>query len=524
MQRPRMRSVAALTALICLLGSAFAVQASATTPLALPAANGNGGTFTMAALAPPNPNLSPLMDGNAVEDLYYLDLAYDSLVHLNSDGSYSPELATSWHPNKDFTTWFFDLRKGVKFTDGSPFNAAEYVKFLKAFIAQEAGGDHLYVRFIKSVKATGPYGVAISLTQPDPDFVVNMATRMGVDPVGPKALGNPNLLNTTTDGTGPYMLDPSQTTPGTTYTFIPNPHYWDKSAVHFKKFVIQVIANPSTALNDMKTGQIEFMDGGYPLASSAKADGLEVEHVLSNWFGIYIWNRSGGPTGKLQVRQALNYATDRQAVTKTLFLQYGQPSDEISLPGYEGQGYDPALNNRYPYNPGKAKKLLAQAGYSKGFSINMACSPAVHNGCAMAQTVAAQWAQVGVKVNIQSYPTGTQLSPAVLAHKTPLFASGFGVVPFSIEMGQLLYPSGTGQQNLLNSSDPKLEALMATASKADTKASSAKALTAVEDWIVNNAWFDVTTSGQTLFFGAKGLKGDTLSARSYAPDTADFHF
>src|SRR5262249_38691930 len=134
----------------------------------------------------------------------------------------------------------------------------------------------------------------------------------------PKALANPNSLKTHTDGSGMYMVDPSETVPGDHYTFVPSPTYRDQSAIKFSKVVYKTISQPTTLLAAVQTGQLDAGFGDVSTVDKAKSAGLNVVTAPLGWAGMLFLNRGAttqdgqpNPLAKLQVRQALNYAVDR---------------------------------------------------------------------------------------------------------------------------------------------------------------------------------------------------------------------
>src|SRR5581483_1509922 len=199
---------------LCAVAGAAKETASATPGLA-------GGTITIASNSTPT-SINPLLNGNNADELLFNDLAYEPLIHLGPDGSYKPALATSWKYGNGLKQFDLTLRPGVKFSDGSPLTADAVVKSINAFKA--AGGGYItYARVIKSVVATGPLTVRINLTGPDPIVPLILSEHIPVgDIVSPNGLANQKKLATSTDGAGPYMLSPTETVAGSTYTYVPN--------------------------------------------------------------------------------------------------------------------------------------------------------------------------------------------------------------------------------------------------------------------------------------------------------------
>src|SRR5262249_44483319 len=186
------------------------------------------------------------------------------------------------------------------------------------------------------------------------------------------ALRSPAQLGTRTFGAGPYTLDPAQTVTGDHYTYVPNPRYHDKAAVHWKKVVVRIITDPQSMLNALKTGEVQVGNGDATTIGAARQAGLTIASAPLLWTGVTLADRGGKVARALadvRVRQALNYATDRKAIVNALFPGTGTPTSELTVP--RGYGYDSALTNAYPYDPGKAMQLLAAAGYPHGFTLKI---------------------------------------------------------------------------------------------------------------------------------------------------------
>jgi peptide/nickel transport system substrate-binding protein len=482
-------------------------------------------SITIAASSAPI-SLDPAKNGNTADLQLYMDLAYEPLISLAPDGSFKPALATSWKYGPGNRSFDLTLRPNVKFSDGTPLTADAVVQSINH--EKTANGPvAVYVNVIKSATATGPLTVHLDLVEPDPDVPLVLTQRMLIgDIISPKAAADPTILATESAGAGPYMIDSSQTVSGDHYTYVPNPNYYDQSAIHFKTFTIKVITNPDTALNALKSGQIAYAQGSSTTAPQAQAAGLAVYSTLSSWYGALLFDRNGTvdkPLKSQLVRQALNYATDRVGITKALFGKYGRASDEISLPGYETAGYDPKMNNYYAYNLTKAKALLAKAGYAKGFTLHMGATPNFGNGVAMAQALASSWAKIGVKVKILSYPTVNQIVAPWAGKKLPIVNAQYDGQPMYIEQGQAL-AANAGLFNPFKTADPTLTSLIAKAKKAVGVAAETKAWNAVEDRIVTLAWFVPVASGSYVYFADKKLLGIGLSTTSFGPDPVLWHY
>ena len=483
-------------------------------------------SITVAVSSAPT-TLDPAKGSNTADSQMFYDLAYEPLINLKSDGSLGAGLATSWKYTDSTETKFqLTLRKGVKFSDGKTLTAAGVVASINH--EKSANGPvAVYVNEIKSAVAINPTTVQLNLIRPNSTIAFVLTQRFLIGSVvGPDGLANPTALGTSTDGAGQYMLDKSLTVANDHYTFVPNPHYYNPSAIKFKKFTVKIIPNPQTALNALKSGQISYVGGAFSSASQAKAAGLQVFSTPSSWYSLFLFDRNGTLVPALasqQVRQALNYAIDRTAIAKALFSGYGTPTDEVSIKGYESDGYDPSYVNHYAYNPAKAKQLLAAAGYPNGFTLTVGATPTPGNGVQIAQAVAADWAKIGVTANIQSYASVNDMVTPWLGAKLPVTTWYYDAQPMFIEAGQAIVKDA-GIFNPFKTDDSKLDTLLDKAYAETDKSKQPAAWAAVEDRIVDLGWFAPVVSGDSLYFGAKNLKGVKLSPTAFVPNPTTFSF
>lgn len=513
------------------VGSAVASAGSAAAgPSSVPATSGTvSGSKSSIVVATGSPPLSldPAKNGNTADMQLVMDLAYEPLITLQPDGSFAPGLAASWkYTDKTLTTFDLNLRPDVKFSDGKPLTADAVVASINH--EKSANGPvAVYVNAIKSAQAVGPLEVQLNLVQANPTIALTLTQRFLIgDIVGPDASANPSILGTSTDGAGPYMLDQSATVTGDHYTFVPNPYYFDKSAVHFKTFIVKVIPNPQTALNALKTGQVSYVDGDFTSAPAALSAGLAVHSTLESWYAVFLFDRDGAvvPALKSQlVREALNYATDRAGIANAVFGAYAKPNDEISLPGYEGEGYDPDYATHYTYDVAKAKQLLAQAGYPKGFDITIGATNAFGDGVVLTQAIANDWAKIGVKVNIKSYPDISSIIGPWQSKQLPAVTGGYDGQPLFVEAGQALVKAA-GLFNPFQTDDPQLTSLINQAYATTDPSAAQNAWNAVERRVVDLGWFVPLATVSALYFTSKDLQGVDISPTSFAPNPTLFHF
>ena len=357
-------------------------------------------------------------------DSYYAELAYDAFLYNTPSNGFSPDLATSWHEigtsNEEYV---FQIRPNVKFSDGSTLTAQDAVNTITA---ERGSGTTCATTLtaLTSVTATGPLTVQLEYSAPQsPETVWESFSENGMcgDVVGSKASG------TQTDGTGPYMIDATDTITGSKYVYVPNPNYWDKSLRRYKQVTLDVFSSITEELSAIKTGEVDFVSANGPqAAAAAKTSGVTSYQAPFGTISLWLVDFNGKLVKALasqKVRQALEYAINRPLLASELYGGTATPNDEITTAGY--QGYVPSYSNYYTYNLAKAKSLLKQAGYPNGFTFTSIASADVGYE-EISQAVASQLAQIGVTDNLQQEPTHTEAVAALFSAKYPAFVWGFG--------------------------------------------------------------------------------------------------
>jgi peptide/nickel transport system substrate-binding protein len=343
-------------------------------------------------------------DVDPVDWFYTLDapeMVYEYMDHFNTDGTFSPWLATSWHyikaparsgrENKDFA-WV--LRHDARFSDGTPVTAQAVKTYWDDY---ELKSQPLFFNVpVASVEAVGKWTVIFHLKSPEPIMPLNGWQ----GPASPRCVADPSLFKTQSCGAGAYMIDFSRTVAGDHLTLVPNPYYYDKSKQYWSQVVVKFITVASSALQALEAGQVDVAEGDLATVDAAKRAGFAIRHGRQHNV-MLVLDVGGGrfkPTADVRVRQALNYAIDRKTLARAFGSKYAISTSEIMT--YDG--FDPKYQNYYTYDPVKAKALLAAAGYPSGFKIDvLAYNPFGIMGTPLIQAVAKYWDAVGVNTTVK---------------------------------------------------------------------------------------------------------------------------
>ena len=325
---------------------------------------------------------------------------FDTLTTLDDKGEVQPKLALSWTHSDDFKTWTFKLRPGVKFQDGTPFNAeAAKANFDRQKDPANKCRCAFYIASIHDVQAPDELTLVYNLTDPSVNLpgVLTLQSSNFVmqSPTAWKTKGDDYNRNPV--GTGPYIL--TQFKQGSEVDLVANGNYWGQKA-SIKNVKILGVPDDSTRVSMLLSGQADIAESvPQPLISRvSQSANYEIRAIPTASTFYLMFNMNLPPFNDVRVRQALNYSIDRSSLVGNLFKQTAEASYQWYVPAYPGfdKAYDP-----YPYNPGKARALLAQAGYPNG--VDAAFYFPIGNGpmdLQSAEALQAQLQQVGFRVSM----------------------------------------------------------------------------------------------------------------------------
>lgn len=360
----RMLVAAALTATLVLLAACSSGPSGTST-----GGSGSGGkndTIVVGSAFPPG-TLDPTT-GTQGSDLAYLNFVFDSLVQLNPQtGAIEPMLATSWkYLGADKLQLQVSLRHGVKFQDGTPFNAQAVVTYSEAFL--KAGDIANLLQYVTSVTASGDYEVVYHLSQQNSQLLGGLAGRAGMIPSPTAVQKEGSTFGVHPVGTGPYSF--VSETQGASYDFTSFPGYWDNAHVKRVKNVDFKIFQSDTALvNAVRTSDVNvaFHLDAQDVAPLKRQSGLTVSVGPGTQFALAYFNSSRKPFTDPQVRLAFNLALNRKSIASAVTEGLGPVTTQPQPPGTIG--YVKSLEPVYTYDPAKAKDLMRQAGYASGVDV-----------------------------------------------------------------------------------------------------------------------------------------------------------
>ena len=324
---------------------------------------------------------------------------YDSLTLVNANGGLDPILATSW-TNENDTTWVFKLRSGVVFSNGEAFTAQGVAAVLSSLIdPAQHFARALDVPGITSIRARDAVTLEVITAKPDP----LLARRLSMVPIpAPKAWAEmgPEAFAKNPIGTGPFKIV-TWGAAGNKLEAVPTS--WRKSR-QVDVIETRIITDASARIKALLSGRVDIAQGlGPDDLEEVKAAGYKIRiaplaSVLAIAFRTV--RDDAAPLKDVRVRLAMNYAVDKDAIVSKILAGTTRVASQGTVPGIPG--YNPNLK-AFPYDPAKAKALLAEAGYAKGFKLVVAVyGGLLPNDTTVFQKVAQDLAAIGVQVELRS--------------------------------------------------------------------------------------------------------------------------
>ena len=390
-------------------GGAPAAPAGGTTaapasgaPTAATGGTQSDATITISLNADP-PSLDPAFS-SAFVDRQVHNSIFDKLVDLDASGKIVPMLATEWKVSDDGLTYTFTLREGVKFHDGTDFNAEAVKTNLERYRTADKSTRKNELKAVDKIEAVDAKTLKITLKEPFAPFLSVLTDRSGMI-VSPKAITDQNGdIRNQPVGTGPYKYD--SRVKGDTITLVRNDQYWQSGSPKAAKIVYKILTDPNTALLNLKSGQVDFIDSVPPQeVANLKSDSnfAVVNDVGFGYQGIW-FNTKAAPLDNKQVRQAIDMLIDRDELVRVLFSGTATPGNSPFAKSNLAYGESDAYTKP---DVEKAKQLLAQSGVANpSFTLKVGTSAIQAQ---FAQLVQNFLKQGGIDMQIEKVEFGTLL-------------------------------------------------------------------------------------------------------------------
>jgi ABC-type transport system substrate-binding protein len=327
---------------------------------------------------------------------------YENLVAFNSNMEIVPQLAKTWETSADNKSWTFTLREGVKFQDGTPFNAADVKKSFDRVTNPDnkLGRFTLLGPFLDKITVEGDMKVTFQLKEPYAPML-NVLAHPGSGIISSKSIDAGDIAKNPV-GTGPYKL--KKWTPGDSLVLEPNPDYWGGKP-KLKSITFKTVKENASRVIMLENGEADVI-APVPIPDIErlkKSDKLSISTYPSSNF-LYIGiNNTKAPFNDVKVRQALNYAIDKEAIVKNIFMGTGKVATAAiaeKTAGYSNVG-------AYAYDKAKAKQLLQEAGVKEGTVIKLwTTDGSFLNDRQTAEFVQNSLQEIGLKVELTKWEFG----------------------------------------------------------------------------------------------------------------------
>ncbi|MEO5693339.1 MAG: ABC transporter substrate-binding protein [Usitatibacter sp.] len=410
---------------------------------------------------------------------------YDALVFRDKSWKVIPWLAQSWTQVSP-TVWRFKLREGVKFHDGSPFTADDVVFSVERALAPTSQ-MRFAVQGVEAAKALDALNVEFRMQEPNPAMLQHltqlriMSRVWAVKNRAEKPQDYKNKEDTYSsrhaNGTGPFAL--KEYTQDVRVVLVKNKEWWGIKAGHFEsnldEVVMQAIVTASTRMAALLSGEVDLVIDpptqdvarlkASPQLKIAEGPEMRVQYLAFDMHRdelLHGSEKQKNPFKDLRVRQAVAHAIDADAIKAKVMRGHSRPNGSLITP--EMAGYNADGDKHVPYDRERAKKLLAEAGYAKGFDVTLDCGnnqPAAD----ICQATAAMLSQVGIRTR-PNIVAQTNFFPKLEKFDSSMYIlswGGGGTSDPAATLGPLLHsvgPKGDGDFNMGRWSNAEMDRLI----------------------------------------------------------------
>lgn len=357
--------------------------------------NGGEKTLVIAVMSSPT-NLDARVGNDNVSGRIF-DLIYSGLIKVTPQMDYAPDIAQKWETPDDKTI-VFHLNPNAKFQNGQPVKAADVKWTYDSLMAPDfvtskksgyAAVDH--------IETPDDHTVIFKLKEPNAGIFDNLT--LGILPTG----ADTNVYKTKPIGAGPYKVVDYRPDDRVELEAFDQ---WHGGAPKIKHVTVRIIPDATTRVLELRRGTVNFEVNSIPFDNVAEFDKNKDFSIVKSPGSVYQYiaiNLRDPILGKKDVRHAIAYAIDREKIVRDIQRGYATVTDTMLAQGHWARA---ANLPSYPYDPAKAKQLLAQAGYPNGFSFTFRTTTDAEAN-SRAQVIQAMLKQVGINMAIQSNETAT---------------------------------------------------------------------------------------------------------------------
>ena len=322
---------------------------------------------------------------------------YEGLVKPTSDGGFIAAVASDYTISDDAKTYTFTLRDGITFHDGTPVTI-EDVKYSIDRYAEIQGESSAFSSLVDSVEVQDDKTLVVNLKESYSEFLPMMTIAI-IPKSNEDPAGNPI-------GTGPFKY--VSYTPGQNLELEKYDGYWQEGVPSLDSVEFKFIADVDTAFVELQAGTIDILKYLTSAQAETLGDDYNIVQGSMNLVHAMYLNSAYEPLSKTEVRQALCYAVDRDAINNFIFGGKSHIIGSHMIPAMS-KYYEPEAETVYSYDPEKAKELLADAGYADGFDLEITVPSSYSQHVDSAQIIADELSQVGINVTLNQVEWSTWL-------------------------------------------------------------------------------------------------------------------
>ncbi len=379
-------SFVAMGAVLAACGSAKVSTTSKSTALS-PLVVGSSNVFP--------PTLDPTANASQAIDEVIGYNVLQHLVQLAPNGAIVPVLASSYQQSDGNKVYTFTIRHDVHFSNGNLLTPADVVYSMHRVMALNSTYPYAKIFDVDSVVAVGSDQVKVTLDSPSWNWLYDLAAYSNGVILDPSTV---STLATDPIGTGPFKV--TGEVDNYSVSLARNNSYWGYKP-HVSGVTFRYFTDPSALNAALQSGQIDMIDNLSAPSDVTEFKGTSKYQVISGLTNGKVQltlNNAYGPLKSKLVRQAISYAIDRKAILQAASAGYGKITGTDTVPA---DPYYLNLANVYTYNPAKGRKLMAEAGYGKGFSLSLTLPPYFYAKLA-APIVVSDLGAIGIKVSVST--------------------------------------------------------------------------------------------------------------------------